>query len=345
MKVLHGTWLVALALFARDDTPRYAPQEGTQLARTWESRIELELDELEATVYGYKIDQRALGMEMKLELERHLEVTDTLGALQQGRPERVERSFATAHARTKLRVGAAGREDNLKLEGDSPLVGEKVVFEREGDGWKLGFGADSTGDEALLEGLEQDLDLTALLPDHSVEIGTSWKPEAGALDVLLRPGGSLKLELDASGDKINGAEILRLSPDLLFGSCEGHVKGTLVSVENQSGARLARIRLEIDVRAKQDLAAIARQAFEDANDFRGPTVEMQEVTDELAWKAEGELVWDLAAGHLRSASVDGELEASYHERQIWVTEGKLPEFERSMSFRGTLSVRLEIATP
>lgn len=344
MKVLLAIGLVGLAALAGDDTPRYAPQAGAQLVRTWESRVELELSKWEMDLDDQSMDALASGFTMRLEHTRQLELTDLLDKVSDARPERVKRTFAKADAAAKLTLGSNnGGESSRKFEGKSPLVGETVVFERDGDAWKVA-GRPAVG-EKLLADLEQDLDLAAWLPPRAVAVGARWEVDARAVDALLRPGGALKLALDASGDAIGGAEILGVSPDLLIGPFAGVVRAKLMAVEERGGARLARIELDLDVRAKKDLTEIARDADDAEQEAVGGQTEVREAIDELHWVADGELVWDLSAGRMRSLEVDGDLDVAYRLRVRHGTDVYGREWLHRMTFRGKLAVKLEVGEP
>jgi hypothetical protein len=355
MKLLQAGGLLALAALARDDTPRYAPAERAPLLRTWESRIEMDLVEWELRFDDDQEPMDALGLvsDVRLDVARKLELTDTIALLSAEQPARLERSFAEAEVRTELRVASRRQESRRKFVGESPLIGQTVVFERAEEAWKVRFADAAGGPAELLEGLEQDMDFAALLPAPGVVVGQSWEVDARALDALLRPAGALKLDPQASGEEMNFCEMLHVSPDLLFGPFEGEVKARFVAIDERKTSRLARIELKLDVHAKKDLTEIQRQArlalwagIEIPFGGQKIPVELQEAAAEFHWIADGELVWDLLGGHMSSLALDGGLDVSYRWRETFEPDVSYwREWDHRMTFRGTLRAEIEVAEP
>src|SRR6185436_14555092 len=164
-------------------------------------------------------------------------------------------------------AGEHGANDTSKtLESD--LEGQTVVFTLGEDGeYQASFKGDK-GEQALLERLEEDMDLRALLPGGAVEADKSWDIEAPALhSVLNLPGGNMKLKVEGEEDSDG-----RLGEEL-----QKHVKG----------------KAKGTYKGQREVSQ------------RKPPAGTTDVSVE--YTVEGELLWDSEAGHFHSCKLTSKL--------------------------------------
>ena len=189
-----------LALAARDEHPRFAPEEETSLSKRIEIASELVLDDMTMVANGQEMDAGMLGMEMTTTATQVVAVTDRYAAVSEGRPTRLVRTFDELSSETFVSMSNAMMGDqDADLEGVSDLEGLTVVFawDDEEEEYSVSFGEDADGDEELLEGLSENLDLRDLLPPGEVSEEDSWEVEASALRNVFAPGGSVKIQPEA----------------------------------------------------------------------------------------------------------------------------------------------------
>jgi hypothetical protein len=134
-------------------------------------------------------------------------------------------------------------------DGNTPLLGRKVRFDREAGGARAKAGAtafadDRAADAALLDGLQVDLGLGELLPERAVAVGDTWSIDGELLAGLFEPGGDLAWQLppeaaaylvrDVRSQAFAGALELELDA-VADGVARCTVKGELVRTTIQAG--------------------------------------------------------------------------------------------------------------
>ena len=146
------------------------------------------------------------------------------------------------------------REDRLMGEeeaqspngsGTSELEGSTVVFTwNDDDGeYELSFPEGEEGDAELLEGLTEDMDFRALLPDGELSEGESYDIDLAGLVDVMAPGGDLKIEME-----VDGADGAAMGPDPAMMSdfrqffedvVEGSATGKFVEMRDVDGVNVA----------------------------------------------------------------------------------------------------------
>ena len=143
----------------------------------------------------------------------------------------------------QLRLLVAKKE-NLMRDGRWELlwVTDFPLFDWNADdsAYEASFAGDQGGDEDLLEGLEQDLDLSGFLPDKEVAEGDSWSLESATVRALLAPCGDVKLRPGDAGE-LGGAG--QFSQNDLIGEIDGKFDATYAGTQGD-GASLAVIKLD-----------------------------------------------------------------------------------------------------
>jgi len=319
---LRSSALFASVLFLSaalpGERPRLAVKEKSSLAKVFEGKLELESKSITFKADGKEVESPADGMKVQLGDSEHIEVRDLYGALEGGRPTRLERTYAKLSGASTQHVdlpeGAPGKApDDENRERKSELEGKRVVFELADDEYKTSFAGDKA-DAELLEGLDEDMDLCALLPGKAVEEDQSWEIDAARMyDILNVPGGELKLK--GEGDRPNASELRRD----LHKNATGKAKGTFKGTREVDGHKLLVIALE----AK--LETHATREDEEHHD----SVEYQ-----IEHELEGELLWDGEEGHFRSCELKSKISATIKDTRKMEHGGESHELERTTVFEG-----------
>jgi hypothetical protein len=296
--LLVAASLVALDRLGPKDELVFAPAAGTTLARTLESRYVLDLESFEMTLNDEAVPPGALGkFELHIEHSEHYGVTDTFEALGAGRPERLRRSFDELGGREATRTATDDGEQNDGSDYASVLAGKVVVFTWNESAGRCdaAFATDSEGDSALLAGLEEDLDLRRLLPSAAVSPGDTWELDGSVFQGILGPGGDLALEPE---DDEEYADTTQVDAEMRA-NMGGTIHATYRGIEEEGGARYARIELALETKthAEDRMEADA----DGTSGTNGTAVE---------FRLAGELRWDVEHGHALSLELGGDYDVT-----------------------------------
>jgi hypothetical protein len=118
------------AAIAPADTLAYAPATGTRLARAWTVKQEMTLDDMQMTMNGQPFPMD-LQMDMSTTMENDIQVTDVIGALREGAPAEVRRTFDKLATNGDFSMEMAVMPDGgmeSTITGSSKLEGKTVTF-------------------------------------------------------------------------------------------------------------------------------------------------------------------------------------------------------------------------
>jgi hypothetical protein len=308
----------ALFAFARaEEHPGFHPSPGSQLNKTFVTTAEFSLDDLSATVDGNDISQYMGNMDVSLNSESTVAVSDEYVSLSEGRPSKLARTFETVEQKTDFSFSndLMGSQEQ-SMPASSELEGEKVIFtwNDETSSYDVAFDGDK-GDEKLLEGLFEDMDLRAFLPSKETKVGDDWNVDLRSLKAIAMPGGNLSLlpqdqEIDEEAMEMFsevGSEFAEKFGDLLKGECSCSFK----AMREEAGHKLAEIEIRLKIDTSTSIAdlvteivdRIAEEAGENADE-----VSIDRADIKIKFDGEGLLLWDLGAGHARSFELNGECE-------------------------------------
>jgi len=325
--VLALAAVLALAPAPQPVVIAFAPAAGMTLQRTHRTGFALELESMSLSFDGEEVPAEYLGeMEGSLLNEETRVVTDHFAEVAEGRATRLVRHFDTLAGKdTRTFEGGEEPEEVLLT---SALEGRSVVFawSAEAEGYEREFAEGEDGDVELLEGLEEDMDLRTLLPDGEVEPGASWELEPQVYGGLIEPGGDLALLAEDEESAGNGE---------LEENADGTVRATFVEVREQSGVRVAAVRLEFDLETYMD-EPVTEEEEEDIPAMEGTW------RTALAVEAAGELLWDLEHGHALALEIEGTLTMTMTQDLRGEMDGESLEQKMEMVFRGPLTIALQI---
>lgn len=304
---LACTLPLLLAADWRGERAAFQPKPGTSLTKTIAIEGDLELEEMKILVDGQDMSQMMPEMEMSMKTRQKLAVTDTYIQVGDGRPLRLERGYETISSNTVSSGSTPVGDQESNLDFESELEGSKVVFTYEDGEYKAAFAEGTKGDEKLLDGLVEDLDLRGFLADGEMDEGETWKITGETVKALLVPGGDLKLRPAEGNKTMPGMESMNFSPSDMLSELEGTFTATFGGTRSENGVKVAVIRLALDGSSANDLTERMQTMMESIEDERARAMKVSSFDGEWEYEAEGELLWNLEAGHVQGLTLSGEL--------------------------------------
>ena len=305
---------VVLSAPEETDSLSFHPAAGSSLTKGFVTESEFSLDSISAVVDGQDVSQMAGQVELSMTSSATYEVTDVYKSVAEGRPLELLRTFDTLEGSATFSLAQAPEMPEISSASD--LEGKTVAFRwnAEKDEYERSF-HESTGDEKLLEDLEEDMDLRFLLPDEEVEVDGTWNIELEELLALLMPGGNLQLMPEGEAADPEAMEMFAGLMDSLgtsFGEMlEGQCVCTYKGTREEGGTKVGEIELAIEITGALDLRELMNQFIETAManapaeievDFDIGTADLS-----LDYEGTGTFLWNLEAGRVHSFSLDGEV--------------------------------------
>jgi hypothetical protein len=313
------------------DEPRFAVEEKTTLAKSFERHMKLESKAFRIFVAGQDEPIHPPGdLHIALEDTGRIDVTDEYLSMGKGRPSKLKRTYDKIEENEKQRAssgegGADDSEDHEKKE-ESALEGRTVFFtwSDESGAFVASFPKDG-GDAELLDDLNEDMDLRFLLPKGKVAADESWDLDAKEFGSVLAPGGDLKLkdkdkDAEENADQSIGKEIRK--------HLEGKAHATWKGVREEGGKKVGIIALAADLASEGDV--------ESKGEMEGKT------HFKLKLDLEGELAWDLAGGHFHSFQVGGKVQLDTAATATIKMGDKSAEMRQELDLEGETSYKASL---
>lgn len=340
--------LLAFSLVGEE--PAFAPESGSTLTKTYDTEMELVLDDLSIIVEGQDVGSMMGAIDLTVALKQAVEFTDTYGTISDGRPLTLERTFERLENESEFEVGSQMGGDSSSTSLESELADRTVKFtwnEEEGE-YDVAF-PEEEGNEELLDGLVEDTDLRCFLPGEEVEAGATWSVDIeGLIDVFL-PGGNLAWKGEESEDVDLGrfedlfAERFDdLMNELMAGECTCTYKGT----RDADGVTLADIEIDLEISSAVDISEILLDVFEAIAEESGeemPDIDIEAADLGLDFTATGVLQWNLEAGLPFALEFGGDLEVTFDLAASAEMDGEGGSGEVSLALSGNVTQSLETA--
>ncbi len=348
--LLSAAALPVLLAFALPggETVAFSPSEGHSVTRTWTTTTQFSLDDMEMSMNGQPMPME-MEMEMDMSMDMTVEVSDEYVSMMDGQPATLRRSYDTLDSSGTFAMEMElmpGGGDEMTIDSSSELEGKTVLFTwNEEDGsYDVAFD-ESEGDEELLEGLEEDMDLRSLLPEGEVAEGDSWDIDVKNLTAVLAPGGDMALipEMDeeTSGLMPGMDNMGRGMNEMLGDMLEGDASATFNGFQEVDGTRVAVIAITISIESSNDMTDTVADAMGDMPDEM-PEFEIDYMDVEIEIESEGTLYWDVEAGHAHSYELAGSMgfitdmgiSLAMGDQEMEIEQS----FEMSGTFENTMSI-------
>lgn len=335
---------LALTFVPSGDKIAFQPKEGSTVTKTFDISGDFALDEMSLIVNGQDVGGMLGQIEMSMKQETHYEVTDTYEKVADGRPTSLLRTFDRLHAQMSMDMSPAQAE-LPEMNSASSLEGKTVAFR-----WNPDEGAydrsfkEGEGDESLLEGLEENMDLRVFLPTEEVSADDSWTVELKELVSVTAPGGNMSMApegMDIDQDSIKMFEEMfgdfgKEFGDLLEGECKCTYRGMIEEGE----AHLAEIAIEVEVSATVDLTELLNKVIHKALDESGVDAEVDFSLDtadlSIDFEGSGTLLWNPAAGRFHSFQLGGDATFGFDLAVGVEAEGESQKLDASLELSGSL---------
>ncbi|MBL8862553.1 MAG: hypothetical protein JNK02_11145 [Planctomycetes bacterium] len=337
--------LLPLPLLLASNAPKtriaFAVSEGTSLTKTFEVKSDLSLEDMQMSLGGGMMPE----MEMTMGVQYKLVVSDEYAKVAGGKPAKLKRTYdalkSDVSTAMKMEIMGQSRDQSSSMSAESELEGKSVVFTWDADkkDYKRAF-EPAGGEEKLLEGLREDMDLRALLPDGEVEEGAEWDLDPKELVDVLAPGGNVSLKpKDAAADSMSmGPSGMENLADMFGDDIEGKCKAKFTGLREVGGAKLAVVKLSIEMKAKTDMTARVREQMADQDPPEGvDEMSFDSIDIEYSLDVEGELLWDVAAGHFHALDLSGTTSFKSEQSMSLKVQGREMKIDQSMEFSGTTS--------
>ncbi len=328
-----GTAL-AIAYFASGpDEVRYAPEKGLKVTRTCETSGKFELESESVTFDGEERLDPTKKSSGSLTITEKFVVSDELVAVGSGRPEKLARTFDELHQQqtaSETRFDGEVIEQTQKLTCD--LEGKGVVFTWNADDKRFDVqaAADQKLDAELLDGLDEDMDLRAFLPDKPVAKGDSWDVEPAAFRAVLWPGGRLPFH-DAAKDEPD--EIEHELNAALYASLDGDATVTYAGRREEDGVKVFVLHVKADLSRTGESVASSEYTSKHGG-APGAKTKLEFTT-----QAEGDLLWSVEHAHLISLTLEGR--ATVTQGVSYEMRGQSVEMVRKFSGKTRYSFEVE----
>ena len=333
---------LAFTLVGGGDQLAFQPQAGSSLTKGYTIGGEFTLDDISLIVDGQDIGGMIGSIDVSVKTESRIEVTDAYRAVAGGRPTDLLRTFEALASTVHVEMTPAQAE-MPEMTSTSSLEGKTVAFRwnEEEKKYERSFHED-TGDDELLDGLEEDMDLRAFLPPGEVSDGDTWSVELSELDSVVAPGGNLcMLPENGEMDDETMQRFEEIFSDFELGDVlEGECTCTFKGARDEDGVRVAEIAIEIEVSATMDLSELLDKAIRAAIEQSGAE-EMVDVTLDTAdfnldFEGKGTLLWNLAAGRMHSFQVNGDATMDIDLSIGLEAEGESHELDASLELSGSM---------
>lgn len=343
-----STLLLPLPLLLASNAPAtrvaFTVADGKSLTKSFEMKSDLSLEDM---TMGGAAGGMMPDIEMTMGIAYKVSVTDEYAKVDGGTPKKLKRTFdalgSDVTTSMKMEIMGQSRDADTNSSAESELEGKSVLFTWDGEKKEFVRAFEPAGgEEKLLEGLREDMDLRALLPDGEVKEGEEWNIDPKELVDVLAPGGDLALKPKESGGEEDGMGMgpsgMENLADMFGDDVEGKATAKFTGMREVDGAQCAVVKLTIAIKSKTDMTEQVREQLKGEDPPEG--VESMDITSldvEYELEAEGELLWNVAGGHFHSLDLSGTNNFKSDQAISMKVGGRDMAIEQSMEFSGTTS--------
>jgi hypothetical protein len=321
----------------------FTPSSGLSLTRTFETSHEMELDDMTMTLNGAPSPQ--MDMSMNTSMNSKIEVSDVFDSVEEGQVKKLTRTFDTITASGAVQVESPmiPETDDQTIDSASELEGKTVVFAWDADaGEFIASFPDDEGDSELLEGLEQNMDLTVFLPAQDVSEGDTWELDVEQISKILLPGGNLKLKPDEDDvpGGLPGMESMGGNMEDMLGDITGEATAEYKGNRDVDGVQCGVIQFKIAIESAADMTDKVADAMDQMPE--GMTIDLDHMDVEMSLEGEGTLLWNLAPGHAHSLELSSSISLFMDMGASVDAQGQKMDMEQVVEMSGTVDIAIKI---
>lgn len=279
---------IALCLFAAvapvaDPFPKYAVAPDSVIERVYTSTTKLESEPARVFVDGKEVDSDGGSMRVRSEQSVSAAVTDTIRAVEVGRPTKFERKYgdcADKGTETQFMTPPGGTEEmrSTTRERASPLTGKTVTFRWDGSADEYAATSDEKSlDTEFLKGLKGDSEWLELLGSKEREKGAEFEISAKVFARVISPLGDVRWHVEGKEPDPVARSINAQTSENLDGPARATWKGSR-DVDGRAYG-VFHVAAELKSHAEVDIGDGKREW-------------------QLEIDYEGEVLWDLEAGRV-----------------------------------------------
>jgi len=325
----------------------FSVSSGTTLTKTFEITTDVTMDSFDMTMNGQEPPMMPT-MDLSLRSEVTMVFEDTYSDVSDGRPTSISRTYETLSGESESSMemeimGETQNEDSSAVM-NSVLEGESVEFNWDGksESYTTVLPDGSPLDEDDVEGLLEDIDFRALLPDGEVSEGDEWEIDISQLQGILAPGGDTLLlpeETDEDPSSMGmGSNDMGDLNDYFNEDCEGEFTAVFDGMQKTDDGEFAAIKFTFEISNAVDITERVQESLEDSELPEGVgEMEVEHVDLEVAYEGEGVMLWDLKAGHFHSYEASGDFEMLTDQGMLIEAMGQEMAIEQTMEFSGSLT--------
>ena len=286
------------------------------------------------------------GMDMSALNTVNMEIEDTYSKIADGNPTMLTRSFETLNGNSEvameLDIMGEIQNQDMSMPSLSVLEGETVefVWNEEEEIHDVVLPDGSSLEDEDVEDLVEDMDFRSILPTEEVDEGDEWEIPLSTLHTILAPGGDLKLipeEMDEVTGGLGGND-MGSSKDYFNEDVEGTFTAIFSGKRKTDDGEFAVIKITFDLSNAVDLTDQSRESLENADlPEEVGEMEIEHVDIEIAYEGEGELTWDLEAGHFHTFEASGDFEMLMDQGMVINAGGQEMSIEQTLEFSGSLN--------
>lgn len=310
-------------------------EDGTSLTTTASRVLKLELSdgEMSMTFDGEEHEGEAPEIELVITEKEQLVFTDVYSGIADGRAAKIRRTFDEIETTSSQHlVNPEGEEFDDDTPGTSELVEKTVVFTWDADGEEYSCAFDESvedGDPDLLEELVALADFRWYLPGEEVEVGDTWDIDVEAFRQTSSLSGELSVVREGEEDDEDSDFGDQFNENL-----SGEISGELLEIRDEDGHQHA--VLHITAELETSIEQTQEMELEDGGEGSGTE------TYEFEFELEGDLIWDLTAGHAVSFDLGGDCSMTLTNEQEFVGQGHEIQIRTSQDFEGTVEYEIVV---
>jgi hypothetical protein len=328
----------------------FAPAEGASVTKDFSLTGKFELDDMQVLMNGAE-NEMMPKMEMTMGWEQAVKVIDQYVKVAEGKPGELQRRYDDIGQDMKVDVSmemmGQSQDQSMTGTGTSKLEGKTVAFrwDESAEEYTKAFEEGSEGDSALLEDLQEDMDLRMLLPSEDVSEGDEWDIPLTSLVDLFSPGGDLKMDIEMSGEDpgmgMGGPGDPQLMSNMreMFGeSVKGTATAKYTGMRDVDGQSCGVIEIKIDIESANDLKDKVEDMMGDKlPEGMSASIDSFDVT--FTYEGGGELLWDLRGGHAKGLDLKGDVSLQM-DMAMAMNVGQEMNIEMSMDMSGTIEQKV-----